>query len=299
MLSPAVYVDAYADLWSWMFVDGDWSYTSTPIINYLQNGLGGQSSNAQLAHRAFMSKLVAKSGNSSIALAKTFKFEGEDYINQSITRAFIGKACPWELQETIQLGSLIGAVNSNDVYKYCLDNIGVDCGGFVANYWGVGVPHMANTTPFGATGFSPRSFWADSKTWPDVLRRRRTAATGIQPGDAAVFFKDIKDDNPDIAKQRDKNNKLIQGTGSEAFHIGLVSRVSASANSITMLEIAESSGARSVFGGSGVNVRTAAVTGTGKSGLYVYAEVGKNERIYFVAPPAGAGPEMPYTYGES
>jgi hypothetical protein len=66
-----------------------------------------------------------------------------------------------------------------------------------------------------------------------------------------------------------------------------------------MLEIAESSGARSVFGGNGVNVRTAAVTGTGKSGLYGYAEVGKNERIYFVAPPAGAGPEMPYTYGES
>jgi hypothetical protein len=37
----------------------------------------------------------------------------------------------------------------------------------------------------------------------------------------------------------------------------------------------------------------------GKSGPYVYAEVGKNERIYFVAPPGDAGPEMPYTYGES
>jgi hypothetical protein len=246
-----------------------------------------------------MSKLVAKSKNPSIQFARTFKFEGEDYINQSITRSFIGKACPWELQETIQLGSLIGAINTNNVRQYCLDNLGVDCGGFVANYWGEGVPHMAEPTIKGATGISPRNFWANSEIWSDAVRRRRVAATAIQPGDAAVFFKDIKDNNPDLAKQRDKSNKLIQGTGSEAFHIGLVNRISASANSITMLEIAESSGSHASSGGNGVNVRTAGVTGVGKSGPYVYAEVGKNERIYFVAPPGDAGPEMPYTYGES
>jgi hypothetical protein len=298
MLSPALYISTYADLWSWIVVDSNWSYASTPILNYLQNGLGAQSSNAQLAHRKFMSKLVEASKNQSIALAKTFRFMDYDYINQSITRTFIGKACPWEIQETLQLGSQIGAFSAEHVYKYCLDCMGVDCGGFVANYWGIGVPHMANPTPFGATGFSPRSFWADSKTWPDVLRRRRPAFTAIQEGDAAIFFKDVKDNNPDIAKQRDKNNKLIEGTGSEAFHIGVVNRVGASASAITMLEIAESSGAHSIYGGNGVNVRSVGITATGKSGPYVYAAVGANERIYFVAPPAGAGPEMPYQYGD-
>jgi hypothetical protein len=45
-------------------------------------------------------------------------------------------------------------------------------------------------------------------------------------------------------------------------------------------------------------VRSVGITATGKSGPYVYAAVGANERIYFVAPPAGAGPEMPYQYGD-
>lgn len=296
MLTPETYVKAYADLWSWMVVDGDWVYGGTPVINYLQNGKDPQSSNAQLAYQALMSKLRTK--NPSFVTAKTFNFEDYDYINQSISRCFIGKACPWEVQETIQLAALLGLVDSTNAYKYSTSRLGVDCGGFVANYWGVGVPHMTQPVPFGATGFSPRSFWADSKTWPDVIKRRRTATTAIQPGDAAIFFKDLKDDNPDIMKQRDASNKLIDGTGSEAFHIGLVNRVGASASDITMLEIAESSGARSQYGGSGVNVRAANVTGTGKSGKYVYAKAGANEWIYFVAPPAGAGPEMPYTYGE-
>jgi hypothetical protein len=298
MLSPATYVNAYADLWSWMLDDGEWNYVGTPIINYLQSGKDPQSSNAKLAYKALMSKLVAVSKQPSFATAKTFNFQDYDYINQSINRTFIGKACPWEIQETIQLASLVGAADSDSVYKYCTSNLGVDCGGFVANFWGEGVPHMADPNPFGATGFLPRSFWADSKTWPDVLRRRRTAATAIEPGDAAVFFKDIKDNNPDIAKQRDSNGKLIDGTGSEAFHIGVVNRVGASANTITMLEVAESSGAPSIYGGNGVNVRAVGLTDTGKSGSYVYAAAGSNERIYFVAPPAGAGPEMPYSYGD-
>jgi hypothetical protein len=298
MLSPAVYVNAYADLWSWGLFDGDWVYSGTPVINYLQYGKPPQSTNAQLAYKKFMEKLEAVTKNPSIRHVKTFRFMDYDYINMSIGRTFMGKACPWEIQETLQLGSQIGAFSNSNLYQYCSDSLGVDCGGFVANYWGIGVPHMVNPSPFGATGISPRSFWADSKTWPDVLRRRRTAFTDIQEGDAAIFFKDVKDNNPDIAKQRDKNNKLIEGTGSEAFHIGVVNRIGASPSAISMLEVAESSGASSKFGGNGVNVRSVGTTGSGKSGVYVYAAAGMNERIYFVAPPAGAGPEMPYKYGD-
>jgi hypothetical protein len=120
-----------------------------------------------------------------------------------------------------------------------------------------------------------------------VIRRRRTDPAAIQPGDAAIFFEDVKDNNPDIVAQKASNGNWIKGSGSKAFHIGLVNDISAG-TAITRLEIAESSGAPSIYGGNGVNIRTARVTSTGKSNSYVYAEVGQNERIYFIAPIPGA-----------
>ncbi len=290
MLVPKVYVDAYANLRSWLMVDGSWIYTNTPIINYLQN-TGKQATNAQNELSNFRTRLKAAAKNPNIAYAKTFNFEEYDYINPSITRTFIGKATPWEIQETIQLGSLIGVINSENVRTYCLKWLGIDCGGFVAAYWGIGVPHMVNPSPPGATGISPRSFWNDGKS------RRRMSTP--EAGDAAIFFKDVKNNNPDIQKQRDSSNNFIKDTGSEAFHIGLVNNIGTSGDAITMLEIAESSGASSTYGGNGVNVHQVSVTATGKSGPYIYAELGNKDRIYFVAPPAGAGPEMPYSYGET
>jgi len=297
MLLPEQYARAYAELWSWMLVGEDWSYTRTPIVSYLQNGSNAMATRAKATHQALLSGLQRKTGDPGIGARKTFQFNGDDYINLSITRTFIGKACPWEIQETMQLASQLGLVVPEKSRFFCTDNVGVDCGGFVANYWGVGVPHMAEPNPSGAYGISPRSFWSDNKTWPDVMQRRRSAASAVRPGDAAIFFKDIKGDNPDLAKQRDAKGNLIAGTGSEAFHIGLVNQVGGS--TAMKLDVAESSGARSAFGGNGVNVRSVNVTGTGVScGKWVYAEVGGNERIYFVAPPAGWGPEMAYSYGD-
>ena len=293
MLSPAVYVNAYANLSSWLWFNGAWNWTDTGIIMYLQNS-GAQQTAANIVENAFWDKLARANQGKSLRYVKTFNFDDYDYIPTSIHRTFIGKACPWEIQETIQLASSIGIVNDQNIDKYCHDNVGVDCGGFVAAYWGEAVPHMAAPNPAMATGISPRSFWADSTTWPDVLRRRRTDAGAIQPGDAAIFFKGVKDNNPDILAKKGSDGQWIEGSGSQAFHIGVVNNIGASGGAITMLEIAESSGAASIFGGNGVNVRTAQVAGTGKSGAYVYAEVGSKERIYFLAPIPGAGPEMPY-----
>src|SRR6185295_15931323 len=101
----------------------------------------------------------------------------------------------------------IGLINEGNVDKYCRDNIGVDCGGFVAAYWGEAVPHMAAPNPPMAIGISPRSFWADSKTWPDVFRRRRTEFTAIKPGDAAIFFEGVKDNNPDTLAKKGTDGK--------------------------------------------------------------------------------------------
>ncbi|MEA3087168.1 MAG: hypothetical protein QOC89_4865 [Paraburkholderia sp.] len=80
---------------------------------------------------------------------------------------------------------------------------------------------MIDVAPTGSNGILPRGFWSNDKLWPDVMSRRRQNAENVSPGDAAIFFKDVKDNNPDIAKQR-AGGKLIEGTGSEAFHIGVV-----------------------------------------------------------------------------
>lgn len=296
MYLPAQFANAYADLWSWMLDGGEWVYTSSPILKYLQNDKDPQSANARQAYQSFLSRLGRV--DPKFPTAKTFNYNDYDYIGLSIRRCFIGKACPWEIQETLQLAAQIGAVNPDTAYKYCRDNLGVDCGGFVAAYWGEGVPHMADLNPLGATGFLPRSFWADDRHWPDVRKRRRKTPGEIRAGDAAIFFKDLINDDPDIAKKRDGNNKLIAGTGSEAFHIGLVNDVSAGGEHISMLEIAESSGAASIYGGDGVNVRRATLSGSGVAKGLAYAQAGSNERIYFVGPPAGWGPELPYRYGD-
>ncbi len=71
MITPALYAQAYAELWSWMFVDGDWAYAHTPIVSYLQSGLGARSGNAKLAHGNFMSKLVRVTKHPEFAGAKT------------------------------------------------------------------------------------------------------------------------------------------------------------------------------------------------------------------------------------
>ena len=297
MLNPKLYVEAYAYLWSWLADAGDssgnWSFCGSPIVGYLQNGQKGNSraSNASNALTQYSNKL-ALATYGGIMNFKTFSYEGYDYIPNSIRRTFMGKASPWEIQETLQLGSLIGAVSPNNVYRYCIENIGVDCGGFVANYWGISCPHMSNAAPNGWNGISPRTFWVEG------IKRRRQSASSIAVGDAAVFFKDMLNDNPDKAKSRDKGGNLIEGTGSEAFHIGVVSSIEVSGSDISSLSIAESSGSPSSYGSDGVNVRAARISGTGKSSSYVHAKAGSNEWIFFVAPPPGAGAEMPYTYGE-
>lgn len=294
---PAVYAKAYAKLSSWLWFNEDWNWTGTPIVMYLQNS-GKQATKAAVAEGAYWEALARANKGKSLRYVKTFNFDDYDYIPTSIHRTFIGKGCPWEIQETIQLASSIGLIDKTNVEKYCRDNIGVDCGGFVAAYWGEEVPHMVEPNPKFATGISPRSFWADSGTWPDVIRRRRTDFAAIKPGDAAIFFSGVKDNNPDIQAKKGADGEWIAGSGSKAFHIGLVNAIGASSNSITSLEIAESSGAPSIYGGNGVNVRAAQVNGSGMSGSYVYAQVGNDERIYFLAPIPGAGPELPYGFGD-
>ncbi len=299
MITPADFARVYAQMFTWFWDGADWVPRRAPIVNYLQHNGSKQDRNAAGAERALRDLLPAATKIAGVNQLRTFNYNDYDYINNSISRCFIGKSCPWEIQETLQLASEVGAVTETALVEYCKSSLGVDCGGFVANYWGEACPHMVNVAPDGWSGILPRGFWSNTKLWPDVMSRRRQKVSDVKPGDAAIFFKDVKGDNPDIAKQRDAKNKLIEGTGSEAFHIGLVNSVGYAGDKFTSLEIAESSGSSSIYGGSGVNVRAATVVSTGKSGKWVYCQSGTNERIYFVEPPRGWGSETAYKIGET
>lgn len=299
MTTPANFARVYAQMFTWFWDGSDWVPRRAPIVNYLQHNGSKQDRNAAGAEKALRALLVAATKNPGVNTVKTFNYNDYDYINNSISRCFIGKACPWEIQETLQLASEVGAIAESNLLEYCRSSLGVDCGGFVANYWGEACPHMVDVAPIGWNGILPRGFWSNTQLWPDVMSRRRQKVSDVKVGDAAIFFKDVKDNNPDVAKQRDSTGKLIEGTGSEAFHIGLVSGVGYAGGQFTSLEIAESSGSPSIYGGSGVNVRAANVASTGTSGQWVYCPSGTNERIYFVGPPAGWGPETAYNLGET
>jgi hypothetical protein len=299
MTTPADYARVYAQMFTWFWSGSDWLPLRAPVVNYLQHNGSQQDKNAAAAERALRALLPKATGIANVNLVKTFNYNDYDYINNSISRCFIGKACPWEIQETLQLASEVGAITQSNLAEYCRGSLGVDCGGFVANYWGEACPHMVDVAPAGWSGILPRGFWSNTQLWPDVMARRRQNASEVKPGDAAIFFKDVKDNNPDTAKQRNAKGELIEGTGSEAFHIGLVNSVGYSGDKFTSLEIAESSGSPSIYGGSGVNVRSANVVSSGKSGKWVYCQTGVNERIYFVAPPQGWGPETAYNIGEA
>jgi hypothetical protein len=222
-------------------------------------------------------------------LPKVFTIAGDQYITTSLWRVYHGKGAPNEIQDAIWLASLCGLVDEGSLSSYVDNNLGVDCGGFVANYWGIGRPSVNSTDPPGSTGFLPRTLWG-------TYRNHRTSPSEIRADDAAVFFKDVKYDNPDLAASKNSDGSYNMASGSQAFHIGLVSSVStAPGNGMLNLEIAESSGALASSRGNGVNVRSLGpVKATVANGL-VYCLDGTN-RVYFTGGPSKLQTYMPYQY---
>ena len=295
MTTPADFARVYAQLFTWLWDGDDWVARRAPVINYLQHNDSKQDRRAQEAHKRLRALLPRATGMASVNQVKTFNYNDYDYINNSISRSFMGKACPWEIQETLQLASEVGAVTEGGLLEYCRSSLGVDCGGFVANYWGEACPHMGEVAPAGWSGILPRGFWSNTSIFPGVMASRRRRVEDVKPGDAAVFFKDVKDNNPDVAKQRRADGSLIAGSGSEAFHIALVNRVGGGGGKFTLLEVAESAGSPSLYGGDGVNVHPVTITDTGTSGTSIYCQSGPATRLYFVGPPPGWGPETAYS----
>lgn len=273
-MDPSGYVDVYRNL-PVPLADG--SATVVDIRNYLQFGVGNQSTRAQ-----------AKQSELALALARllrwpgmppaTFELDDYTFVWSAVRRVFMGKGAPDEIQDTLWLASRCGLVDSGTIQDYCNQNLGVDCGGFVANFWGIGRPSVGNNLPFGWDGFKPRTIWDMGR----AMRRR--GLTSVAIGDAAIFFENVQSDNPDVS-------------GSKAFHIGLVSWAGQlDLNGTIELWIAESSGAPRRSGANGASEREFGTVTLKQAQGLVYTVEGAN-RVYFVSPSSGPSPYLPYSLG--
>jgi hypothetical protein len=280
-MSASEYVRTYLQLPVWK---NESATTPVSVRNYLQSGMGGQSTRAANAYAKLLAALPKQLDTPSKVLPATFQVRGDKYVTTSLWRVYNGKGTPTEIQGVLWLALLCGLVDDKTLTTYVDNNLGIDCGGFVANYWGIGAPSVSAPNPNGATGFKPRTIWG---MFPKLQRK---SASEIEEDDAAIFFKDVKNDDPNLAAQQ-KAGSYDTSSGSQAFHIGVVSAVTAiPATNQVDLEIAESSGAPATSGGNGVNVRSLGrVTATVAKGL-VYCPDGKN-RVYFTGKQ---GPVAPY-----
>lgn len=268
--TAADYVDRYLKLQVWKTKDRT---TVIAIRNYLQAGQGTRSTSAQLKLgelKRALAKLIGK------PLTPVFEVEGEKYVQLSIDRVFTGKGALNEIQNVLYLALLCSMVNESTLSKFADDNLGLDCNGFVANYWGMGRPTVDQPQPSFANGIKPRLIWTRA---PSL--QRKTAAE-IQVDDAAVFFEDVKNDDPNIMAQM-VDKKYDTSTGSQAFHIGVVSAVTTIAGTdLVDLKIAESSGGTNpTSGGDGARVRNFGQVKAKVAKGLVWVPDGTN-RVYFV-----------------
>lgn len=281
------YVRTYLEIWTWI----NDTYTVARIRNYLQDGKAPQSDRAAAAYSRLVQALRRQPGLTSGPLPAVFTVQGDQYASMSLWRVYHGKGAPDEIQDALWLASVCGLVDENNLATYCDQNLGIDCGGFVANYWGIGRPSLTQPNPNGATGFKPRTIWGLAPS----LRRARPEDIAVD--DAAIFFQDVKNDDPNIAAHQIAGGGYDTTSGSQAFHIGLVSAVSVVPGSTDInLEIAESSGATAASGGNGVNVRPLGRVSTTVARHLVWCPSGRN-RIYFTGKQGNVSPYMPNLYG--
>ena len=297
---PNEYVNTYLNLW--FRLDATPTPFAAPVRKYLQAQMGEQSKRAQAAYQQLLYRLRTLLGpEQTTALYKgLFQFESNPYLTHSLRRVYEGKGSPSEIQDAVYLAARCGLVSASTLIDYLDNNVGMDCGGFVANYWGMGRPDVSLLNPVGADGFAPRTIW-------NMYRKfRRSSVAEIQPGDAAIFFRDVKQEGPDVAAKfvekvetkSDGTTKVVKtldtSSGSQAEHIALVSSVRPVPGDQVTLEIAEGSGAPASSGGNGVNTRTLGqdpLKATVANNL-VYVPSGNN-RVYFIGRPGSAPPYMP------
>ncbi len=102
----------------------------------------------------------------------TFRFSGEVYNLSQVKRSYMGKGSSIDIARTLRLASRYREITTEG---YCDKFLGLDCTGFVCNYWGVS--DTANT---------------DHKSFD---RNRRKDLDKLKIGDALVYYSGAQSPN--------------------------------------------------------------------------------------------------------
>ena len=277
-MTPSEYVSTYLNL---PIPLGEGQIAKAAVKNYLESGLGIQSVRSQSGRAKLIAALSARlkiAGN----FPEHFNFEGVEFRHRSILRVFMGKGSPDEIQTTLWLASRCDLLDLRTLSTFCDNNLGLDGSGFVANYWGIGRPSAGDEQPVGWSGLKPRYIWHTNRP---VRRKERSE---IREGDAMIYFRGVKKDNPDQALTRNSY-------GSETVHIGLVASIyPVDLEDRVRIRIAESSGAIRFDGSTGVCIRDVGeVTLKTARSLVYFENADGTERCYFVGPLRQPNPYEP------
>ena len=291
-MQPARYGECYLNLYHYTRFGTE---VRIGIRNYLQNAKGQQSINALALQGRLFNAINRKLGKSGSSVPANFDIFQYPYIRNNLSRVFMGKGAPDEIQDCLWLMDQLEMIDNMTVNWVCDQNLGVDCGGFVCNYWGMGRPSLGAEAPIGWSGMLPRDIWNMNP------QNRRTHHSQVQTGDAAIFFKDVKDNDPNIVARKLASGAYDTASGSQAFHIGLVddlvTRTGEDGESV-WLGITQSSGAKRSSGFNGVHSSVGTFSLQSARGLVYCRDDDTGNRIYFTGPSSQGSPYLPWGVGE-
>lgn len=141
MAGPTEYVKRYHEL-----LVNDTAqdiFQSVDIRNYNS----GWSPERQTEYDLLVNKLAPKTGSSALPLTFYVRNDSrmdnsEVFYRHSLRRAYLGKGSPEEIIDALRLATLCGLIKpgragAGDLATYVKTYIGLDCNGFVGNYFGL------------------------------------------------------------------------------------------------------------------------------------------------------------------
>jgi hypothetical protein len=175
-MRPSVYAEKYL---GFKYLLDDWSYGQVAIRKYLNAGITTNTNykraNAANAEKDALLGAIAKELNVKGVPPLDFLIEGTKIRRFDVQKVFYGKGSPDQIDTAIWLASRYGRVKVSNIQQWSDDHLGLDCNGFVGNYWGANPENPI--------------------VWYDRDRRKNTPL-GIYIGDALIFYKTLQDTVP-------------------------------------------------------------------------------------------------------
>lgn len=175
-MHPSAYAQKYL---GFRYLLEDWSYGEVAIRKYLNAGITKNPSYRRANDANAEKDALLREVSTELKLKGVppldFAIDGFKIHRFGVQKAFYGKGSPDEIDTAIWLASRYGRVRPDNIQAWCDKYLGLDCNGFVGNYWG--------TNP------------ENPITWYDRNRRKGTPL-GIYVGDALVFYNTLHDTVP-------------------------------------------------------------------------------------------------------